>query len=356
MSSLTANELTLTASPAAKPAVSPAEWRRQGRDDVSLLVIDGATNSIFHRRFAQLASCLHAGDLVVVNTSGTMAAALPAHFHGAPLRLHIAVELPDGAYVVERRGANGEPDPTPFASGDRVQVGGCDVAVVGAYHPRSRLWIVRAPQPLWHLARQLGEPIRYGYVKASVPIADYQTIFARVPGSAEMPSAGRPFTHRNLRELARRGVQIRSLTLHTGLSSHEVQGRLDDHPVLPEWYDIPEATAAAVRTARREGRRIVAVGTTVVRALEGMWSERREIGGCSGWTRHLVTPDAPPQIVSALVTGMHDNHTSHLALLLSFAERTLLERGYAQAIERGYEWHEFGDVSLVIRAGSANPD
>lgn len=350
MSQLTANDLTLTSTSTAKPAVSPAEWRKRGRDDVKLLVIDDPRNAIAHCGFTQLAACLRAGDLVIVNTSATMTAALPACFQGAPLRLHVAVELPDGAYIVERRGADGAPDPTPFANGDRVQIGDCTVTIAGAYHPDTRLWIAQAQQPLWTLARQLGEPIRYDYIQADVPIRDYQTIFARVPGSAEMPSAGRPFTHRSLRELARRGVQIRSLTLHTGLSSHEVQGRLDDHPVLPEWYTIPAATAAAIRSAIQDGRRIVAVGTTVVRALEGVWNERKEIAECSGWTRHLVTPDTPPQIVSALITGMHDNHTSHLALLLAFAKRPLLERGYCEALERGYEWHEFGDVSLVVRS------
>jgi S-adenosylmethionine:tRNA ribosyltransferase-isomerase len=191
------------------------------------------------------------------------------------------------------------------------------------------------------LARH-GAPIRYRYVSEPFPLADYQTVFARVPGSAEMPSAGRPFSERVLRNLRRAGVQLATVTLHTGVSSPERHER-----PYREWFEVPAATAEAVNATHRRGGRVVAVGTTVVRALESAVADA-DAGAASGWTGLVVTPERGVAVVDGLLTGFHEPEASHLDMLRAFAGAPLLDRAYEHAIERGYLWHEFGDVHLLI--------
>jgi len=222
------------------------------------------------------------------------------------------------------------------------------IRVLTRFHPRSRLWWVEARSNLTDLCLRHGHPIQYDYVTNQQPLDAFQTLFARHPGSAEMPSAARPFTPRLLRALGKKGVLVRSLTLHTGVSSHEVETDLAHHPVLPEWYSIPEATADAVRRARHLGRRVIAVGTTVVRGLESAADDRMRVVSRSGWTRHLVTPERPPRVVTSLLTGLHTTQTSHLALLYGFLSRDFLLPAYQEAIDRNYLWHEFGGSNLIL--------
>ncbi len=186
---------------------------------------------------------------------------------------------------------------------------------------------------------ECGRPIRYGYVAGSYPLDAYPTIFARVPGSAEMPSAARPFTSRTLRALAERGVEIAPIVLHAGVSS--LEGEPDVLPVYPEPFDVPAATAERVNATRAAGHRVIAVGTTVVRALETAWTD----GGAAprrGFTRLVLAPGRPIRSVDALLTGFHDPRTSHLAL----AGEDRVRDAYEEAVRTGYFWHEFGDSHL----------
>jgi S-adenosylmethionine:tRNA ribosyltransferase-isomerase len=191
-----------------------------------------------------------------------------------------------------------------------------------------------------------GLPIRYSYVRRDWPLSFYQTVFAARPGSAEMPSASRPFTPEVVTALATRGVLIAPLTLHCGVSSLEA----GEDP-YPEPYDVPPATARLVNHVRASGGRVIAAGTTVVRALETAARADGRDGGvvaAAGWTSHVVTPQTGVRAVDGLLTGLHEPRSSHLRMLAAFAGPDLLARCYAEAIGAGYLWHEFGDVHLLI--------
>jgi S-adenosylmethionine:tRNA ribosyltransferase-isomerase len=194
----------------------------------------------------------------------------------------------------------------------------------------------------------LGQPIRYGYVERDYPLSAYQTIFAAVPGSAEMPSAGRPFSRRVLKSLRQKGVQITGLVLHTGVSSLEIEtDTVEDHVLYAEPFRVPQHTADAVNSARLEGRRVIAVGTTVVRALESAWQADGVQPRC-GFTRAYIHPGRRVQSVDGLISGLHDPLASHLAMLYAVAGQALIRSSYAEAVRHQYLWHEFGDSHLIL--------
>ncbi|MBN9621167.1 MAG: S-adenosylmethionine:tRNA ribosyltransferase-isomerase, partial [Actinobacteria bacterium] len=193
-----------------------------------------------------------------------------------------------------------------------------------------------------YLARH-GRPIRYAYVPTAVPLAEYQTVFAREPGSAEMPSAGRPFTTELVTDLVTRGIGIAAITLHTGVSSQDV-----GEPPQPERYRVPETTARAVNLTRAWGGRVVAVGTTVTRALESAVDGEGVVRERAGWTDLVLGPERPAQVVTGLVTGWHAPGASHLNLLEAVAGADVVERAYDEAVRARYLWHEFGDSCLLL--------
>jgi S-adenosylmethionine:tRNA ribosyltransferase-isomerase len=187
-----------------------------------------------------------------------------------------------------------------------------------------------------------GHPIRYSYVPEEWPLEAYQTVFAREPGSAEMPSAGRPFTEELVAQLVSRGVLIAPVTLHAGVSSPEL-----GEPPSPERYRVTEATARIVNAVRGWGGRVIAVGTTVVRALETAANADGIVAAGQGWTSLLVTPETGVRVVDGLLTGWHEPQASHLEMLEAIAGPQLLARSYAEARAHGYRWHEFGDLHLI---------
>ncbi|HEX6567645.1 MAG TPA: S-adenosylmethionine:tRNA ribosyltransferase-isomerase, partial [Acidimicrobiales bacterium] len=229
-----------------------------------------------------------------------------------------------------------------------VVAGGGRVELLAPYPtgaaPR-RLWLARLDLPvdtLRHLAAH-GRPIRYAHAREAWPIEAYQSVFSREPGSAEMPSAARPFTDALVTELITRGVTVAPITLHTGVSSQEA-----GEPPYAERFAVPAATASLVNAARREGGRVVAVGTTVVRALESTADDRGRSHPGHGWTELVVTPERGVRVVDGLVTGWHEPESSHLAMLEAIAGRPLLDASYAAAVAEGYRWHEFGDSHLIL--------
>jgi S-adenosylmethionine:tRNA ribosyltransferase-isomerase len=331
--------------PATLEAHEPPEARGVARDDVALPVSRGRTAAISHHRFGALPELLLPGDLLVVNNSGTLPAAVPA---GEGLSVHFSTVMPDGGWLVELRlgGADygGEAGTVPYrggAAGDQLLLpGGALLRLGGRF--TERLWRARLSTAVVPYLLRHGRPIRYSYVRREWPVAAYQTVFATVPGSAEMPSAARPFSPEIVTRLVSRGVTIAPITLHTGVSS--LEGHEDPYP---EVYDVPPATARLVALTRAHGGRVIAAGTTVVRALEtaALLPPGRP---AAGWTTHVVTPETGRRAVDGLLTGLHEPRSSHLLMLAAFAGEDLLGRCYAAAADRGYRWHEFGDVHLLL--------
>jgi S-adenosylmethionine:tRNA ribosyltransferase-isomerase len=336
--------------PQALEAREPPEARGLARDEVRLMVASRHDGAIAHARFRDLPGVLRAGDLLVINTSATLPAALPARrADGTRVELHVATEAPHRSggdwWVVELRCADGA---SPFRggrAGDRLALAEGDVELVMPYAGGGRLWLARvdAPAPLLELLRRHGHPIRYGYVDRDWPLSAYQTAFATEPGSMEMPSAGRPFTAEIITRLVAGGVLFAPLTLHTGVSSPERH-----ETPYPERYAVPEATARLVGAVRAWGGRVIAVGTTAARALETVASPDGRVSADEGWTGLVITPERGLWAIDGLLTGWHEPQASHLLMLEAAAGPDLLERSYAAALEAGYLWHEFGDSHLIL--------
>ncbi len=336
--------------PAILEAHEPPEARGLARDEVRLMVASKDDGSITHASFRDLARFLRAGDVLVVNTSATLpAAVLARRSDGSSLELRFstaAPALPDGRWwVVELRSGDGM---TPFEDGEAGEhltlAGNGDLELVAPYAAGSRLWLAHFDphEPLHeYLARQ-GHPIRYSYVPRPWPIEAYQTVFALHPGSAEMPSAARPFTDELVGELVSRGVLFAPLTLHTGVSSPERH-----EPPYPEWYEVPASSARLVNQVRAWGGRVIAVGTTAVRALETVAQPDGSVESGEGWTDLVITGDRGLWAFDGLITGWHEAEASHLMLLEAAAGEALLARSYDEALEHGYLWHEFGDSHLI---------
>ena len=322
-------------------AREPAEARGRRRDDVRLLVSRG--ESVTHHAFRELPRMLGPGDLLVVNNSATLPAALDA---GPALRVHVSTERPDGTWLIElRRPAGGSSVPFEGSAepGRRIRVPEGTLTLREPF--TGRLWVASAdvPGPMADYLTRHGRPIRYAYTARDWPLSTYQNAYAVEPGSAEMPSAGRPLTGRVLAELAGRGVLVAPVTLHTGVASAEV-----DEPPYPEWFDVPESTAGLVRYVRQTGRKIIAVGTTVVRALESAVDPAGGVRPANGWTDLVIGPEHRIRAVDGLLTGLHEPRASHLRMLTAIAGEGPLRAAYAEAIRGRYHWHEFGDVHLLM--------
>jgi S-adenosylmethionine:tRNA ribosyltransferase-isomerase len=336
----------------AAPALT-AEPRAQ---DVRLLV--ATPGGLSHAAFHDLTELLRPGDLLVVNDSATLPAALSAERAGGErLRLHLSTPLPPvrsepwpddrfERWVVELRAGverfgGGE-------AGERLALpGGGEAELLARYLGGTRLWAarLRLPEPLLDYLARHGSPIRYRHSMQERPLADYQTVFANEPGSAEMPSAGRPFTGALVKRLLARGIAFAPVTLHTGVSSLEAGER-----PYPERFRVPAATAKAVNAAQR----VIAVGTTVVRALESVADEDGRVEPFEGWTRLVIDADREVRAVDGLITGWHEPESTHLAMLEAVAGRGLIDRSYAAARAHSYRWHEFGDSHLLLPQRTAS--
>lgn len=336
-----------------EPALEPPELRGLQRDEVRLLVADRHSGRVSHTAFRDLADYLEPGDLVVVNESGTLAAGLDAtRAGGDPVRLHLSTRLPDGRWVVEvRRVAKGGTIPfgPGLAAGERLELPTGAVATLESPHRshKRRLWdatleLPAGVEPGAYVALH-GGPIRYSQGAGEWPLRYYQTVFSRVPGSAEMPSAGRAFTPRVLSAMDAKGVGLARLVLHTGVSSLE-----DWEPPYEEWFRVPARTADAVNRARRNGGRVVAVGTTVVRALETVTAPDGTVRPGEGWTDLVISPERGIRAPLSVLSGFHEPRSSHLALLSAIAGSAIVARSYLAAMAHAYLGHEFGDLHLIL--------
>jgi S-adenosylmethionine:tRNA ribosyltransferase-isomerase len=339
--------MTFTLPPGAE-ATQPPEWRGLQRDEVRLMAV--RARRVSSTRFRDLPALLEPGDLVVVNTSATLPGRLAARrADGIVVPLHWSTALDDGSWVVELRRADNTGPDLGVEPGTLLELpGGVRITLLAGYPDpsrASRLWRARTDPPVPRTAylRAHGRPIGYGYLRGEFPLADFQTVYAAEPGSAEMASAGRPFTEGLLVHLMARGVPVVPLTLHTGVSSPE----LHEQP-YPERFAVPEVTARLVNDTRRAGRRVVAVGTTVTRALESATGEDGETRARDGWTDLVLGPRRPARAVTGLITGLHTPEASHLQLLEAVAGPDLVASAYATAVQEHYLWHEFGDSMLFL--------
>ena len=314
------------------------ESRGLARDAVRMAVVTpGGTE---HTVAWRLPRWLEPGDLLVVNTSATLPAAVDTPY-GA---VHVSTELDDGAWVVELRRVDERGHRTPEPGEVVALPGGVRLRIDRPYPDgQSRLWRATAlprPSRVDYLFAH-GRPIRYSYLEGDVRLSDLQNVYATVPGSAEMPSAGRPVSESVVVDLVAAGVVVAPLVLHTGVASQE-----SHEPPQPEWYSVPAHTARLVKLTKQSGGRVVAVGTTVVRALESAAS-----GVCEGWTDLVLGPERPARVVDGLLTGLHEPEASHLQLLEAVAGRDLVDRGYGDLVAAGappYLWHELGDSMLLL--------
>ena len=334
----------LPALPAELRAHLPAELRGLRRDGVRLMVIDRAAQSIRHSHFAEVGSFLRSGDLLVVNRSRTIPAAVPAHREGGELvQLRLCVRHAEEWHVLCV-----EPDPphrnVALRDGERLQVAGAQTVVRGRRADLPLLWRIDALSEGLERVLRSGEAIRYSYVPQPVPLSHYQTVYANEPGSVETPSAGRSFSWELLVELRRHGIQLADIVLHTGLSSLQDDAVDAEHPLFEEWFAVDATAAEAVNRAPR----VIAVGTTVVRALETAAGRDGPVGAVEGWTRLRLEAGSPLRVVQGLVTGFHEPQASHFDLLRAFLAEPLLDRAYREAIAERYLWHEFGDLCLIV--------
>ncbi len=349
--------------PANLECSKPTEVRGLRRDEVRLMVSEMETDKIHHDVFKNIVEYLNEGDVLVVNTSGTMKAALTGVYNNETnVNVHFSTQTQNKKWVIEireiidgktRRFSHGK-------IGGFIQLkNGGKIKLVKPYYNESdhnspikddnqnhlQLWIVDLllNNSLENYLEQHGENIRYNYLKDSYPTSYYQTVFANEMGSAEMPSAGRAFTSELISKLIIKGVEIVPVLLHTGVASLE-----KNEKPYEEYFRVSEHSANRINFAKKQGKKIIAVGTTVVRTLETLANKHKEIHAGTGWTNIFITPEKGLKIVDGLLTGFHEPQASHLFMLEALARREHLEKTYNEAIEENYLWHEFGDLHLLM--------
>jgi S-adenosylmethionine:tRNA ribosyltransferase-isomerase len=340
--------------PAGREAQEPPEHRGLRRDQVRLLV--GRPGSLRHRQFLDLGTELCPGDVLVINTSATLPAALAGetrHPDGnrRAIPVHVSALLSLTDWVVEPRLADGTGPDLRLRGGDTIDLpDGLKVRLLTTFPDgraeKGRLWRVRLSRPLDAVPylHQHGRPIAYSYLTGDFPLTDRQSVFSRDEGSAEMPSAGRPFTADLLVQLVAAGITVVPILLHTGVSSAEAH-----EPPAPEPFIVSPDAARLLNSARRAGRHVVAVGTTAVRAVESCADVDGVVHPGSGWTDLVLSPQRPARVITGLISGLHPPEASHLDLLDAVVGAGVVDRVYRAAVEASYRWHEFGDATLLLR-------
>jgi S-adenosylmethionine:tRNA ribosyltransferase-isomerase len=346
--------------------MSPATHPPGVRELVRLLLVDEARFEVRDSAFGEIVQILQPGDLLVVNDAAT----LPAALHGQ-------VWIDGDAHAIElrllgpRAGADGDrrwrcvlfgagdwrtdtderPAPPLLEPGMVIELLGAGRATVVSRDPASarlvELCFEHGGPALYAQLYAVGRPIQYSHLDRDEQLWSFQTVFAGRPWAAEMPSAGRPLTAAMLAALRRRNIEVARLTHAAGLSATG-DAQLDARLPLPERYELPPETAAASPRAHDRGGRVIAVGTTVVRALESAARAGLLMQGGGGETELIITAETPRLVVDGLLTGMHGPGESHYRLLRAFTSKALLERAWTLALELGYRSHEFGDLALLL--------
>jgi S-adenosylmethionine:tRNA ribosyltransferase-isomerase len=331
------------------------------RQAVRLVTIDPTTDHAAVHPFGALPSLLRAGDLVVVNDAATLPGSLDGRTAaGEDFELRLAAPIEQTRFVGVAFGPGDwrtrtelRTPPPPLPLGSLVRIGEI-IAKVRAHDGRRVTFeadeILDArgepheatPDAIWHAIYAAGLPVQYAHRAEQLPLWTVQTAYAARPWAAEMPSAGRPLTWDVLLALRRAGIAIATLTHAAGLGSI---GDVEADRVLPwpERYELPERTATAITRTRAIGGRVIAIGTTVVRALEAS-------GGRAGpgIATLRLDPSYRPEVVDGLVSGLHVPGESHFELLRAFASHARLARALGVAARAGMSGHELGDACLIV--------
>ncbi|MDR7074922.1 S-adenosylmethionine:tRNA ribosyltransferase-isomerase [Fictibacillus barbaricus] len=327
-------------------AIKPPERRGIRRDYVKMMVLDKATGQTEHTQFYHLDRFLKKGDLLVLNVSRTVPAVLKSkrEADGAEVEIRLAHRKNESVWEVL-------PVSGDLKEGDIIRFSPALTAAVVAQSsetPFVSLAFNLCCSDLFNQIYSLGEPVRYEYIQEPWNLDYYQTVFATIPGSVEMPSAGRAFSWELLFRLQKKGVRIAYITLHTGLS-YLLDDKWHKGPDKNfENYIVPEETVHVINKTKQEGGRVIAVGTTVVRALETAALEKGELHAAEGWTNLYIQEKTNLQVCDGLITGMHEPEASHLQLLSAFIQSEKLYSAYREAIDQHYLWHEFGDMNLIL--------
>ncbi|MBP1082318.1 S-adenosylmethionine:tRNA ribosyltransferase-isomerase [Bacillus capparidis] len=329
--------------PEALHAADPPEKRLSARDQVKLLVLDRQTGKFKHDQFVHIRSYLEKGDLLIFNNSRTIPAVLRANHNGKSVEVRLSRRLSDSEWDVllpESRLNIGEN--LKFSNGVSAIITG-----YGSEPPLVKIDFSARGTDLLHLFYETGDPIRYEYIHHPWPLEAYQTVFATAPGSVEMPSAGRAFSWKLIKDLKKEGIGIAFLSLHAGLSYYG-NDKWPSPKKHPETYSVPKSTAEKINEAKRNGKRVIAVGTTVVRALETAAGANGLVEAEEGTTSLYVTKNYPLRAADGLITGFHEPEASHLDMLTSFVQEEFLLSAYQNAISKNYLWHEFGDMNIIL--------
>jgi S-adenosylmethionine:tRNA ribosyltransferase-isomerase len=325
------------------------------RHAVRLVVVDRATNEVRVVPFGELPQLLRAGDLVIVNDAATLPASLAGTTAmGAVIELRLSAPIAGcrihgvvfGAGDYHMR-TEDRPAPPPIAVGDRLQFGGIATIVEAVAGRRVVLAAQLADDELWRALYASGKPVQYAHRSEPLPLYAVQTAYAARPWAVEMPSAGRALTWDVLLGLRRAGIHVATLTHAAGLSSTG-DDALDRALPWPERYEIPQRTLDEIRAAKARGNRVIAIGTTVVRALESAALAESPLRAGSGIATLRLDPAYHPRVIDGLVSGLHVPGESHFELLSAFAPRALLVKSIALAAQHGMSGHELGDACLVL--------
>ena len=336
--------------PITSAAAEPPEERGLSRDQTRLMVSFGAKNRITHAKFYEIVDYLLPGDLLVINSSATIPASLPVkNLAGQNFELMLSQKILFGLWIAEINKDGREAFPG-FQSGESFALPGGASCVLhlplnSDYSVNCQLWVVSLntgqDEVLDYLAK-FASPPHFSHHSQRWPLKYFQTVFADEPGSAEMPSAGRGFTPELVNKLLAKGIQIAPLVLHAGANC---EGHIPPHE---EYYRIPVDTAQAINRVHEGGGRVIAVGSTVVRALDTVTHIHGQVCPGEGWTKKEIKSGACVSSIDGLLTGLHEPETTHIDLLQSFISQEQLETAYTEALARGYLWHEFGDFHLIL--------
>ncbi|MGG1679129.1 S-adenosylmethionine:tRNA ribosyltransferase-isomerase [Neobacillus sp. NRS-1170] len=332
--------------PSVLNAAMPPERRGVRRDQVKMMVQDRMSGQTSHDHFFNLEVYLKKGDVLVLNSSRTVPAILTSELLRERNLVYREIEIRLARRINESTWE-------ALAVSERIENG--DLLV---FSPNLTGDVLSAPKncpfitirfnqkgsALYDEIYAIGEPIRYEYINSPWELDYYQTVFATHPGSVEMPSAGRAFSWELLFKLQKKGIKLVFIQLHTGLS-YFLDDKWDHSPSENrEEYNIPAEAWEDILQAKLNSKRVIAVGTTVVRAIE----TAAENGNLSGWTNLYITKKYDLKIADGIITGMHEPEASHLDMLSAFVNQQNLFKAYQEAIALGYLWHEFGDMNLIL--------
>jgi len=334
---------------------SPTEVRNLKRDEVKLMVSERHNDKITHTQFSNIDHFLTKNNVLVVNTSGTINAALKTTLpNNEDGRIHLSTQISKNEWIAEIRKVvdNKTVRYTDIEENQILSIpNNHHIKIVSPFYDENRnkqhlqLWKISffGIDNMDEYLNKYGQAIAYSTVDVEYPQSYYQTVFAKEMGSSEMPSAGRAFTPYLIEKLKAKGVKIVPILLHTGVSSLEA----NEKP-YPEYFEVSKETANALNEYTLQGKRIIAVGTTAIRAVESATNKKGKVQAQKGWTNLFITPANGIKIIDGMLTGFHEPKASHLLMMQALATTEHLSICYNQAIENSYKWHEFGDMHLLM--------